>query len=103
MRLSKYAWILGILNVVDGVLTSIGVERGWCSELNPMMNWLMEVGGQFLFLLIKIGVTFIFIGFLEWWYRKSHNAFYYKTAIGAYIFIYFFFSFISVGVGLWLT
>jgi hypothetical protein len=92
MQISGYAYMLGIICVVDTVVTAIGVSCGWFEEFNPLMRALMDWGGQIAFVSVKLVVNVMMIALLEWFYHKKGIAIYYKIAIFSYLVVYFVFS-----------
>ncbi|QTM98310.1 hypothetical protein ERJ70_02655 [Sediminibacillus dalangtanensis] len=53
---------LALLNLLDGVITFLGIKYEYISEANPLMNSLYQ-SGPFLFLLIKLLLSAMLIGF----------------------------------------
>ncbi|WP_035426521.1 DUF5658 family protein [Sediminibacillus sp. JSM 1682029] len=53
---------LSLLNVLDGVITFLGIKHGYISEANPLMNELYQSGPLF-FLLVKMLLSAMLIGF----------------------------------------
>jgi len=64
-KVSSLKWIVGlaiafiILNIIDGVFTSILFSRGGY-ELNPLMRVALNSGNHLSFWLVKLGVTVLF-------------------------------------------
>lgn len=51
--------VLGLLMIADTVSTYIALRdsNGTLYESNPLLNWLMRVGGPYLWIIIKVVVS----------------------------------------------
>lgn len=69
-----FSVLVAILNLFDGVFTSLGLLHNLIEELNPLMEELWE-NGSMLFLLVKIllSTSLIIISFFV--YKKSKPRF----------------------------
>lgn len=62
--------LVGLLNTIDAILTTIEIEKGWAVEGNPIQAFWMEHLEDFWMPAKIIWVTFL-IAVLLWHYREK--------------------------------
>ncbi|MBM4764485.1 DUF5658 family protein [Bacillus sp. B15-48] len=63
--MTRLFYYLSLLNIVDAFVTYYGLEKGYITEMNPLMNNVYEANSV-LFVLIKLSLSlllFLFIFF----------------------------------------
>jgi hypothetical protein len=87
---------LSLLNIVDGVLTYIGLSQSLIQEANPIMNILYTID-PFLFLGVKLSFSFILYTFI--FYDKIPTKQWFKSLTSIAVFVYTCIFFLH---GIWL-
>ena len=65
---------IAFLNLFDGMATHYGINHNFIEELNPLMNFAMEIS-PFLFLCTKILLSILILCLSYWVYQKSKTTF----------------------------
>lgn len=62
-----FLFILFLLNIVDGALTIVWVQMGIATEANPIMNFLLQEGPEYmmLFKIVLVGSCITLLWFLR--------------------------------------
>lgn len=86
MSLLGYFWLFNTLNILDGLLTIMGIEARVLYEINPVVRYFIEVFGLYWGVsLAKVGA--FFAGLLLY-YFKSRRALIILTMLYALLFLW---------------
>lgn len=78
--MARYFIIISLLNLLDGVFTYYGLHNSLIEEENPLMNHLWNIH-PFVFLGVKIGLSFLILFIAAFIDKKQLVIKYWKTIL----------------------